>query len=198
MKKFLFALILALFATGQASAQMSDEEVIEFAQKEYAEGKSQQAILLDLRKNGVKTDQLLRLKEQYEAAQAGGGFGASGGNGSSAAGDRIRKPNGDTQAKTDVGEVMGSVATATKEIFGHDIFQNDKLTFEPNMNIATPTSYILGPGDEVLIDVYGTSQTSKQYAVSPEGTIIVEKIGPVNVSGLTVEQAQAKVSAKMG
>ena len=198
MKKFLFALILALFATGQASAQMSDEEVIEFAQKEYAEGKSQQAILLDLRKKGVKTDQLLRLKEQYEAAQAGGGFGASGGNGSSAAGDRIRKPNGDTQAKTDVGEVMGSVATATKEIFGHDIFQNDKLTFEPNMNIATPTSYILGPGDEVLIDVYGTSQTSKQYAVSPEGTIIVEKIGPVTVSGLTVEQAQAKVSAKMG
>lgn len=198
MKKILFALILALFATGQASAQMSDEEVIEFAQKEYAEGKSQQAILIDLRKKGVKTEQLLRLKEQYEAAQGSGGFGASAGSAPAAVGDRIRKPNGDTQAKVDAGEVMAGVATATKEIFGHDIFQNDKLTFEPNMNIATPTSYILGPGDEVLIDVYGTSQSSKKYDVSPEGTIIVEKIGPVAVAGLTVEQAQAKVSAQMG
>jgi protein involved in polysaccharide export with SLBB domain len=90
------------------------------------------------------------------------------------------------------------VTSATKQIFGHDIFQNEKLTFEPNMNIATPASYVLGPGDEILIDIYGTSQSSQKYAISPEGTIIVEKIGPVAVSGLTVEQAQAKVQSKMG
>jgi hypothetical protein len=73
MKRFLFALMLALFAAGQqASAQMSDDEIIEFVQKEHEEGKSQQTILLDLRKKGVKTEQLLRLKEKYEAAQAGG------------------------------------------------------------------------------------------------------------------------------
>ena len=198
MKRFLFALMLVLFAVSQqASAQMSDEEIIEFVQKEHEEGKSQQTILLDLRKKGVKTEQLLRLKEQYEAAQAGASSSGSG-SAPTAVGDRVRKSNGETQTKTDEGEVVKNVTSATKQIFGHDIFQNEKLTFEPNMNIATPASYVLGPGDEVIIDVYGTSQSSKKYAVSPEGTIIIEKIGPVTVSGLTVEQAQAKVNSKMG
>ena len=197
MKRFLFALMLAMFSVGQASAQMTDDEIIDFVQQEHEAGKSQQTILLDLRKKGVKTEQLLRLKEKYEAAGAGG-MSSGGGSSPSAVGDRVRKANGDTQTKSENTEVVGNVASATKQIFGHDIFQNEKLTFEPNMNIATPASYILGPGDEVIIDVYGTSQTSNKYAVSPEGTIIVEKIGPVAVSGLTVEQAQAKVRSKMG
>jgi protein involved in polysaccharide export with SLBB domain len=197
MKRFLFALMLAMFSVGQASAQMTDDEIVDFVQQEHEAGKSQQTILLDLRKKGVKTEQLLRLKEKYEAAGAGG-FGSGGGSSPSAVGDRVRKANGDTQTKSEDTAVVGNVASATKQIFGHDIFQNEKLTFEPNMNIATPASYILGPGDEVIIDVYGTSQTSNKYAVSPEGTIIVEKIGPVAVSGLTVEQAQAKVRSKMG
>lgn len=197
MKRYLFALMLALFAVGQASAQMTDEEVIQFVQEEHEAGKSQQTILLDLRKKGVKTEQLLRLKEQYEAAQAAGS-GETSGSTPSAVGDRVRKANGDTQTKSEDAHVVGNVATATKQIFGHDIFQNENLTFEPNMNIATPASYVLGPGDEVIIDIYGTSQSSNKYAVSPEGTIIVEKIGPVTVAGLTVDQAQAKVSSKMG
>ena len=197
MKRFLFALMLAMFSVGQASAQMTDDEIVDFVQQEHEAGKSQQTILLDLRKKGVKTEQLLRLKEKYEAAGAGG-MSSGGGSSPSAVGDRVRKANGDTQTKSEDTAVVGNVASATKQIFGHDIFQNEKLTFEPNMNIATPASYILGPGDEVIIDVYGTSQTSNKYAVSPEGTIIVEKIGPVAVSGLTVEQAQAKVRSKMG
>ena len=193
MKRVLFVLMLALFAAVQAFAQMSDEEVIAFVQAEHEAGKSQQAIMIDLQKKGVKKEQLLRLKEQYESGQLSNIPSASA---SSSVDSRTRKANGNIPERT--GEIVGNVAVATKEIFGHDIFQNEKLTFEPNMNIATPSSYILGPGDEVLIDVYGTSQSSKKYAVSPEGTIIVEKIGPVEVAGLTVEQAQAKVSAKMG
>lgn len=199
MKKFLFALMLGLFAVvGQVSAQMSDEEVVKFVQEEHEAGKSQQTILLDLQKRGVKMEQLLRLKEKYESAAQGGNIGVASGSETSAVGDRVRKSNGETQTKSENATVVGNVATAAKEIFGHEIFKNENLTFEPNMNIATPASYVLGPGDEVLIDIYGTSQSSKRYAVSPEGTIIVEKIGPVTVSGLTVEQAQAKVSSKMG
>ena len=143
MKKYLFALVLALFATGQASAQMSDEEVIKFVQAEHEAGKSQEAILLDLQKKGVKRDQLLRLKEQYESGQLSD---VAGTGQSSSVGNRSRKANGEVSSR-----IIGNVAVATKEIFGHDIFQNENLTFEPNMNIATPTSYILGPGDEVLI-----------------------------------------------
>ena len=198
MKRILFALILALFACGQVSAQMSDEEVAQFVLEQHEAGKSQASILIELQRKGVKKEQLLRLKEQYEAAQAGGGAKQSGS--SSAAGDRVRKSNGANLIKQveENNTIVTDVVSDTKEIFGHDIFKNEKLSFEPNMNIATPANYILGPGDEVLIDIYGISQSSKKYAISPEGTIIVEKIGPVTLVGLNVEQAQSKIRSKMG
>ena len=201
MKRFTFALMLALFATGQVSAQMSDEDVVAYAKEQHEAGKSPTAILLELQKKGVKKDQLLRLKAQYESAQSAGGLTIADASAPKGVGDRIRQTNGDTQSKSleaDMTPLVQKTSTNGMQIFGHDIFQSDKLSFEPNMNIATPASYILGPGDEVLIDIYGTSQSSKKYAISPEGTIIVEKIGPVTVSGLTIDQAQAKVSAKMG
>ena len=196
MKRLLFALMLALFAVNQASAQMSDEEVIAFVAEQHEAGKSQAQILLELQKKGVKKDQLLRIKEQFEASQGSVGAQQSA---PVAIGPRTRQANGETQAKAEKNtQSVKNVVSDVKEIFGHDIFQNESLTFEPNMNIATPASYVLGPGDEVLIDVYGTSQSSKQYAISPEGTIIIEKIGPVAIAGLTVEQAQAKVNKQMG
>ena len=200
MKRILFALILALFACGQVSAQMSDEEVAQFVLEQHEAGKSQTAILIELQRKGVKKEQLFRLKEQYEASQAEGGAKQSGSSSASAAGDRVRKNNPDTQTQPKEKEttIVNDLVSDVKEVFGHDIFRNEKLSFEPNMNIATPASYILGPGDEVLIDIYGISQSSKKYAISPEGTIIIEKIGPVAIAGLTVEQAQAKVNSKMG
>ncbi|MBR6030374.1 MAG: SLBB domain-containing protein [Bacteroidaceae bacterium] len=201
MKRFLFALMLALLYAGQSSAQMSDEDVIAFAKEQHEAGKSPTAILLELQKKGVKKEQLLRLKAQYESMQGENGLTIADASAPSGAGDRMRQANGNSQTKaleSDFVPMVRNTATSGKQIFGHDIFQNDKLSFEPNMNIATPASYVLGPGDEVLIDIYGTSQSSKKYAISPEGTIIVEKIGPVTVSGLTIDQAQAKVSAKMG
>lgn len=200
MKRILFALILALFACGQVSAQMSDEEVAQFVLEQHEAGKSQASILIELQRKGVKKEQLLRLKEQYDAAQAGGGAKQSGSSSASAAGDRVRKSNGANLIKQveENNTIVTDVVSDTKEIFGHDIFKNEKLSFEPNMNIATPANYILGPGDEVLIDIYGISQSSKKYAISPEGTIIVEKIGPVTLAGLNAEQAQDKINSKMG
>ena len=86
----------------------------------------------------------------------------------------------------------------TKKVFGRDIFNNKKLTFEPNMNIATPGDYRLGPGDAVIIDIYGASQKSNQYTVSPDGDVTIEGFGPVQVSGLTVTQANARLRQTLG
>ena len=85
-----------------------------------------------------------------------------------------------------------------KKIFGHDIFNNEDLTFEPNMNIATPDNYILGPGDAVFVDIYGASQRSVQETVSPDGFIVIEGFGPIQVSGLTVQQANSRVRSQLG
>lgn len=85
-----------------------------------------------------------------------------------------------------------------KRIFGRDIFNNKDLTFEPAMNIATPQNYRLGPGDAVYIDIYGASQKTIEATVSPDGEVTIEGFGPVNVSGLTVAQANAKLRSTLG
>lgn len=85
-----------------------------------------------------------------------------------------------------------------RKVFGRDIFNNKELTFEPNMNIATPQNYRLGPGDAVFVDIYGASQKSIQATVTPDGTIVLDGFGPVDVSGLTVAQANARLKATLG
>ena len=84
------------------------------------------------------------------------------------------------------------------KVFGRNIFNNKRLTFEPNMNIATPDDYRLGPGDEVYIDVWGASQQRFECTVSPEGVINIENFGPVQVSGLTVAQTNARLRSTLG
>ena len=84
------------------------------------------------------------------------------------------------------------------KVFGRDIFNNKLLSFEPNMNIATPQNYVLGPGDAVIIDIYGASQKSESLTVSPDGDITVPGFGPIKVSGLTVAGAQSKIRSTLG
>ena len=84
------------------------------------------------------------------------------------------------------------------KVFGRDIFNRDDLTFEPVMNIATPQNYVIGPGDEVKVDIYGASQNSNTYTVSPDGDITIDGYGPVNLSGLSVSQANARLRSTLG
>ena len=86
----------------------------------------------------------------------------------------------------------------SKKVFGRDIFNNKDLTFEPAMNIATPQSYVLGPGDAVSVDVYGASQKTFDCTVSPDGQIIIEGFGPIQVGGLTVAAAKVRIRSTLG
>lgn len=85
-----------------------------------------------------------------------------------------------------------------KKVFGRNIFNNRKLSFEPNMNIATPQDYRLGAGDAVYVDVWGASQQRYESTVSPDGTINIDNYGPVNVDGLTVAQANQRLRSTLG
>ncbi len=85
-----------------------------------------------------------------------------------------------------------------KEVWGRDIFSNKNLSFEPNMNMALPRNYRLGPGDAVFIDIYGASQKSYQTTVAPDGVLTIEGFGPIQVSGLSVEQANRRIREKLG
>lgn len=84
------------------------------------------------------------------------------------------------------------------KVFGRDMFRNENISFEPNMNIATPANYILGAGDQVFIDVYGASQLTIDGTISPDGFIVIEEYGPLQLAGLTVEQANKRAKSKLG
>ena len=103
-----------------------------------------------------------------------------------------------TDTATLVTQLMEERERERKKVFGRDIFNNTELTFEPNMNIATPQNYRLGPGDAVIIDVYGASQRTIESTVSPDGEVTIEGFGPVAVSGLTVAQANARLRSTLG
>ncbi len=85
-----------------------------------------------------------------------------------------------------------------KKVFGHDIFNNEELSFEPNMNIATPSNYRLGAGDAVYIDIWGSSNNSFEGTITPDGTIQIDGYGPVSISGMTVEEANKKLRRELG
>jgi len=222
MKRTLFSMIVAMVSLGAFAQGMSDSEVASFIAREATAGSSQAQIVTKLIQKGVQIEQIRRVRNQYDKRRTEGGTDA---NAAGAAGgtDRLRQNyTGSTtqelntakvgttgevyaNASDDVAQVehdvqaMSSVTAGTgKRIFGHDIFRRGRLSFEPNMNIATPEDYVLGPGDQVIINIYGASQKTLQLTVSPEGDITVPGYGPITVAGMSVAAAQSKIRSTVG
>ena len=172
-----------------AIAQMTDDQIVEYVKNQNSKGVSQQQIAADLIKRGVTQQQFQRLKSRYESSNS------LSSETSTDEINRSRVSNGESKSEEEMAEYEKSADTI--KIFGHDIFRSKNLSFEPNMNVATPASYVLGPGDEVILDIYGLSQKSTKHKISPDGTITLEKIGPINISGLKVSSAQAKIQQKI-
>jgi len=94
-------------------------------------------------------------------------------------------------------EIQGIFEGLKPKIFGEDLFRNGDLTFEPNLRMATPKNYIVGPDDELLVDINGDNEANYRLKVSPEGTIRIQYVGLVSVGGLTIEQATTKIRSVM-
>lgn len=226
MNKFVLTMLLLLSAVLSHGQGMSDAQVMRYIQREAKAGTSQSQIAVKLMQRGVDMKQLQRVRQQVTAAQ-GGSTSASGTSGGSVSGNsRLRRSNGsvmvDAQGNALYSQTNGfamgaageiediasrpnvylpdSMSTMVngKHVFGRDIFNKRMLTFEPNMNIATPANYVVGAGDRVIIDIYGASQKSEQFEVSPDGTITVDGFGPIHIAGLTVSAANAKIKEQLG
>lgn len=217
MKRFFLIITISILSSVAMFAQMSDSQVVSYVKEQVSMGKDQKTIAKELVSRGVSIDQLQRLQSKIQSKN--GSSSASSKTGSDM--DRSRVSNGEKREDmddedTDYGKTKIKSKNKSKsknkdfdeedeeeeeakiKIFGHDIFRSKNLSFEPNMNIATPSTYVLGPGDEVVLDIYGASQLSNSFKISPDGTITIPNEGPVNVSGLTVAQAQAKVKRAIG
>lgn len=222
MKKYVLCTLMLLVSILTASAQMSDQQVLKFIQQEQKAGTSQGQIVIKLQQRGVKVDQIQRLRKQYDQQLKQRGLAGKADGAVSAMDARMRTNNAKGQdltagqqgsasqlnqeADLQYAEIQqninavddGKTGPDSLKVFGRDIFNNKLLSFEPNMNIATPQNYVLGPGDQVVIDIYGASQKSEQLTVSPDGDITVPGYGPIHVAGLTVAGAQSKIRGTLG
>lgn len=222
MKRIVFSMMLTLMSVGVFAQGMSDGQVADFIAREARSGSSQAQIVTKLMQKGVQIDQIRRIRNQYDKQHSESGMDANAA-GSTGGSDRMRQnytgattqelntakvgttgeiyanaSDEQAQVEHDVQATSGASEATGKKIFGHDIFRRGGISFEPNMNIATPQNYVLGPGDQVIVDIYGASQKTLQLTVSPEGEITVPGYGPVYVQGMSVASAQAKIRSTVG
>lgn len=202
----LIALFFSIFILvgGVMAQQMSDDQVVQYVKEAQRTGKSQKQMTTELLRRGVTKEQVARIQKKYAEH-------------STAADGVENKPSQlreRTSLMTDGKAIRGTSyeeaeleeqkeiidlkrdAKATPEapgsnIFGHSLFFNRNLSFEPSANLATPVNYRLGPGDEVIIDIWGASENTIRQTISPEGTILVRGLGPVHLSGMTVKEANS-------
>ena len=201
MIKKLTSLILVTCALAlvsvPAGAQMSDDAVIAYVESGMATGKSQTDMAKELAARGVTKAQAERIKARNEQEQA------SQSEASRVAGvqERQRRTN-DGALETEAGDIdavsveLGQ--NGAKTVFGRSIFRDGNLTFAPSANLPTPVNYVLGPGDEVIIDIWGRNQATIRRTISPDGTINIPDVGMISLNGMTIKQADSYMKKKLG
>ncbi|MBR1548167.1 MAG: SLBB domain-containing protein [Prevotella sp.] len=226
-KHLLLAILICFSVVLESYAQMSDSQVIAFISREQKLGTSQSQIVTKLMQRGVKIDQIRRIRQRYSNQISRAGLSGAADVAVTEASTRMRQNLTDkgkesqdivsgkagtgneayqeadadyaeAQQKVNAGGRDAEESANAKRVFGHDIFNQRLLSFEPNMNIATPENYVIGVGDVLVVDIYGASQRTMQLQVSPEGTVTVPGYGPLKVLGLKVSAAQSKVRQTLG
>ena len=206
-----------MMAVAMMAQGMTDSQVAQFSQREMKAGTNQSQIVTKLVQRGVKVDQIRRVKAQYEKQQRQTATDVTTGSSNDKVARLRQSPNAtltsreilslDSIGTTPLSEMDRALAVQdsldivqqnTKKVFGRDIFNNRALTFEPAMNIATPQNYLVGPGDQIIVDVYGASQRTVSETVSPDGTITIPGYGPIQLAGLSVSAAKEKLRSTLG
>lgn len=177
-----------------AQSGMTDQQVLEYAKDGVKQGKDQRTIATELARRGVTREQAERVKKLYEQQT---GTAAGDMTGTAKAEARLREQTQEDNSTMLDEQPQAQEVAQQDAVFGRNIFNTRNLTFEPNVNIATPPNYRLGPGDEVVIDIWGASQNTIRQQISPDGTINLEQLGPVFLSGMSIERAQQYLTGEL-
>lgn len=177
--------LVVLVATGITYARMTDAQVVQYAKTANALGKSKEQIARELAARGVSKDQLQRIQSHMADAQADN-TGAAESTADNAHEDLVRATQEQDASAIRTGEIND---VKSIRVYGQGLFRGRNITFEPNENLATPQDYRLGPGDEVVIDIWGNNEDHIRQTISPEGRIMVSQIGPIYLNGLTIRDA---------
>jgi len=188
-------MMLVAFSITPVMAQtgsMTDNQVIEYVKTATEAGKSQKQIMMELAAKGVTREQAERIKKQYEAQQSMG---------TELSAEQLnrqrRQDNSNQLVEGEMDLLEAEMNNPTEQttteaaqlVFGRNIFNSRNLTFAPSQNLATPANYQLGPGDEVIIDIWGANQNTIRQYISPDGNINIQDIGIVYLNGMSIDEA---------
>lgn len=84
-----------------------------------------------------------------------------------------------------------------RRIFGHQLFNSKRLSFEPSANMPLSNDYVLGVNDELTINVSGASQQTYQLTIDRNGSIFIPNIGPVSLLGMTFDEARKLIKKRL-
>ncbi len=177
-------------------AQMTDDAVVAYVKDGMESGKSQQDLAKELLAKGVTQAQVERIRAQYtqDGKQSSTDVKIAG------AQERQRRMSKTPFINEDTAFdklTIETEETDIDEVYGRNIFKANDLTFAPSANLPTPVNYILGPEDEVIIDIWGVNQVTIRQIISPDGTINIPDFGPIALNGMTIKQAEAYMKRKL-
>ena len=170
--------------------ELSDDQIKQFIAEFKTSGYSINQVEQIAMQRKMPASEVQKLKSRIEKIES-----KVSGTSNSVAQNLDRNYSEDAEKITEKSENLFQVLE--KKVFGAELFSNKNLTFEPNLKIATPLNYQLGPDDELIVDVYGYSEVTHRLKVTPEGYIRIPLIGPVQVSGLPIEQARKKITSQL-
>lgn len=173
---------------------MSDTQVLEYVKQGLQEGKDQRVLASELARKGVTEEQARRVKQLYDQQNNASSDQISG---TAQAEIRLREQVSDDNSAVMPNQEKAEDVAKENQVYGRNIFNTRNLTFEPSVNIATPLNYRLGPGDEVIIDIWGASQNTIRQQISPDGTINIVDIGPLYLSGMTINESQQYLTREL-
>lgn len=193
-------IFLSLFmAVSLLAAALTDDEVIAYIKQASAAGKSDKQIGAELMAKGVTPEQADRIKARL-GEQSTSERDVTDQKTGAAAIERVHNAANDISDQTldEIGREVdkgNNNTVSARQIYGHEVFNARSLTFEPSENLATPQNYRLGPGDEVIIDLWGTSEDHLRQTISPEGSIMISQIGPVYLNGMSISDANRHIKS---
>ncbi len=173
---------------------MSDAQIEMYLERAAATGMTEQQLEQMARARGMSSAQISKLRKRIREVQSKSGSTET--TMAEVGEDRSRQMPEKIDKPVEVAEGTAEEELELK-VFGTDFFNNKKLSFEPSLNVATPQNYLLGPGDQVLIDIWGASEQSYQLPISPDGNVNIMGVGPIYLNGLTIEQADTKLKSKL-
>ncbi|NVJ47150.1 MAG: SLBB domain-containing protein [Cytophagia bacterium] len=174
--------------------ELTDEDIIAYMKQAENSGYTIQQIETIARQRGMSESQIMKLRRRVQQLRQLP---------QNSTGIQSEQPQIGRQGplqietglfgKTPYTRADDSLTEEQKKIFGYDLFQRENLTFAPNLNIPTPENYILGPGDEIVVDLWGATQIYNRLEISTEGTIRPDNLSPIYVNGLSIKEAEQKI-----